>query len=108
MALQPHSGMPYWLLGGQALKEIRPAEAIRFFQTACDKEPERSDFCLALGLAYLAPGTPEDLSRARLWMERAATLDPQAPAPYQHLGQILEQMGRLDAARDCDLRSLDL
>lgn len=108
MALQPDAGMPYWLLGRQAMMEIRSQDAIQLFETAGAKNPERSDFCMALGIAYAAVSTPENLARARPWLEKAITLDPQAPGPHQQLGWVLEQAGDPGAARREYLRSLDL
>ena len=95
MALQPASGMPYWLLGRQAIRQLRPKDAIHLFETACSKNPERSDFCMALGLAYAAASAPEKLVRARPWLEKAIALDPRAPGPHQQLGWMLEQARRL-------------
>jgi tetratricopeptide (TPR) repeat protein len=107
MALQPASGMPYWLLGRQAIGQLRAKDAIQLFETACAKNPERSDFCMALGLAYAAMSTPENLARARPWLEKAIALDPRAPGPHQQLGWMLEQAGDTEAARREYLQALD-
>jgi Flp pilus assembly protein TadD len=106
-AREPASGTPYWLLGRQALVRRRTDEAIRLLTTAYEKEPSRADFCLALGLAYLADPTPESFSQARPWLEKALALDPTSPEPHQHLGRILEQTGDLPGARREYLRCLD-
>src|SRR5438477_3530889 len=95
-AAQPASGLPDWLEGRRAAAENRLDEALRLFQAACAKDPQRSDFCLALGLTYMAVSTPENLVRARPWLEKAAALNPRAPGPHQHLGRLLEQAGDLE------------
>jgi tetratricopeptide (TPR) repeat protein len=108
MAREPASGMPYWLLGRQAVSDVRVDDAIRLLTTACAKEPERSDFCSSLALAYLVVPTPENYARARPWLEKAVALNPRAPGPHQHLGRVLEHAGDLEGARRQYLQSLDL
>jgi tetratricopeptide (TPR) repeat protein len=108
ISLHPTSGMPYWLLGCQAEDQARTDDAIRFFTAACAKEPDHSDFCMSLGVAYTAVAVPENLARARPWFEKAIALNPRLPGPYQQLGWIMERSGDLAGARRCYLRSLDL
>jgi Flp pilus assembly protein TadD len=103
----PKSGTPYWLLGRQAVGDNRIEEAIRHLATACEKEPARADFCMALALAYMANSTPENLARARPWLEKAIALNPRSPGAHQHLGRLLEQTGDFTGARRQYLQSLD-
>jgi tetratricopeptide (TPR) repeat protein len=112
MARQPASGLPYWLLGRQAVGDMRADDAIRLLTTACEKEPNRADFCAALGIAYLgvayaATPRPEYLASARLWLEKALALNPRLAGARINYGKLLEQTGDLQAAQLQYLQCLD-
>jgi Tfp pilus assembly protein PilF len=112
MKRQPDSGLPYWLLGRQAVGDMRADDAIRLLTTACVKEPNRADYAAALGIAYfgvaysVAP-TQENLASARLWLEKALALNPRLPGARINLGRLLEQTGDLAAAQRQYLQCLD-
>lgn len=108
MAKHPSSGVPYWLLGRRAVGDSRIEDAIPLFEAACAREPNRSDFCEALGTAYLAVPTPENLARARPWLEKAVALSPRSALAHQQLGRALELLGEPQAARQQYLQSLDV
>jgi tetratricopeptide (TPR) repeat protein len=106
-ARQTASGMPYWLQGRMAVSETRFEDAIRLFETACRKDPQRSDFCTALGVAYLAVPTEANLTRARACLEKAVSLNPNSAMAHEQLGRLLQQTGDWEGARRHHLLSLD-
>ena len=77
-------------------------------ETACVKEPDRTDFYEALGTAYLSIATPENAARGRAWLEKAVSLNGRSAAAHQELGRALEQAGRLEEARRQYLDALDV
>jgi Tfp pilus assembly protein PilF len=107
-ARQPDSGLPYWLLGRRAMSDAREEDAIRLFQTACAKEPNQADLCADLGGAYLKAPTPGSMEQARVWLEKAVSLNARSDAAHLLLGQALERAGRLEEARRQYLDSLDV
>jgi Tfp pilus assembly protein PilF len=108
MARDPSAGEPYWLLGHLEVTGSHMDQALRDFQTACKKEPNRADFCTSLGVAYLGRGTPEGMREARVWLEKAITLDPRQSTAHRQLARVLEQAGDLEGARRQYLQSLDI
>jgi Tfp pilus assembly protein PilF len=105
---QPDSGLPCWLLGRRAEADAREEEALRLFQSACTREPNRADLCAALGGAYLKAPAPDNLVQARVWLEKAVRLNARSDAAHLLLGEALERAGRLEEARRQYLDSLDV
>ena len=99
MARQPASGLPYWLLGRRAVGDARVEDAIPLFETACAKDPENLDFCIALGSAAMLLPTPANVAKARVWLEKAVSMDARSAEAHQQLARALEQTGDLPGAR---------
>jgi tetratricopeptide (TPR) repeat protein len=104
----PRSGEPAWFRGRMAMVEARPAEAVHQFEIAVAREPRRAMFSGALGDAYAAVPTPENLRRALPWLERAVALNPNDASTRRRLAELLMRTGQPEAARLQLLRSLDI
>lgn len=94
VARVPEEGRFHQLLGGIALAQSKPDEALEHYRKAIDLSPEYFGSYLGGGVAQLRLDHPDE---ARQWLERSAELLPTAPAAY-YLGRIAEDKGNVDAA----------
>jgi tetratricopeptide (TPR) repeat protein len=105
--LEPASGRPEWVRGLLAAQALRNDEAIQWFEAAVKKQPTNGVYHATLGENLARTPSPERLRRARAELERATSLEPGMARFHSQLGQVLEQLGEFDGARQAYLRALD-
>ncbi len=105
--LEPASGRPEWVRGQLAAQAVRNDEAIQWFEAAVKKQPTNGVYHATLGETLARTPAPERLRRARAELERATSLEPGMARFHSQLGQVLEQLGDFDGARQAYLRALD-
>jgi tetratricopeptide (TPR) repeat protein len=104
---RPVWGEPYRLLARIEREALHPAEAVRFMEQALEREPDNHEYHLELARSLLAIATPDALRRAVETLRRGLALAPADPEIHLRLGEALEKLGDLDAARSHYLRSMD-
>ncbi|HLQ24079.1 MAG TPA: tetratricopeptide repeat protein, partial [Gemmatimonadales bacterium] len=105
--LEPASGRPEWVRGQLAAQALRNDEAIQWFEAAVQKQPTNGVYHATLGETLARTPAPERLRRARAELERATSLEPGMAGFHSQLGQVLEQLGDFEGARQAYLRALD-
>lgn len=90
----PQEGRFHQLLGGIALSQSEPEEAVGHYRRAIELSPDYFGSYLGAGVAALRL---DDTQQARQWLERSAELLPTAPAAY-YLGRIARDQGDTEAA----------
>jgi tetratricopeptide (TPR) repeat protein len=104
----PQSGDPEWFRGRVAVVNASTADAIQHFQAAVAREPKHASFHAALGRAYAAIPTAENLRRAIPELQKAVSLRPNDASTRQELGELLARAGDAAQAEEQLLRALDL
>lgn len=92
-------------LGLLALRDGRPADAIRHFQKALQLSPDYLIALTNLGNAYRQEKQWDDARKA---LERAITVGPDDPEANYSLGMVLAQLNQTDQAYDYLQRALRL
>jgi tetratricopeptide (TPR) repeat protein len=101
------TGRPEWVRGQLASQALRGDEAVRWFQTAEQKNPQLAVYHADLAKELARVPTPERLRQARGALGQAAALTPADPQVQTQLGQVLQALGDPDGARRAFLRALD-
>jgi len=89
-------------LYAQQDKNLQEAEAM--VKLALEKEPDNAAYIDSLGWVYFKQGKLE----AALEQLRQASLRVSDPEIYEHLGDVLDKLGRKDEARDAWHKALEL
>ncbi|MGK7928345.1 MAG: tetratricopeptide repeat protein [Spirulina sp.] len=94
----PQDGSVYGVMSTALLELDRPREAIERLRRAVQRYPNNSQLWLQLGI-FLG-GLTENQDAALMALERAARLNPDDPRAQLQLGQIFQEQGQEERARE--------
>ena len=97
LAINPGNAMAFSQLGDAYVRQARWSDAIAALQRSVWLNPYYSAPYILLGRAYTKTGQP---AAAEGMLRRAIQYDPNNRAAHYLLAQLLQQLGRLDEARE--------
>lgn len=91
-----------------SLRRYFNQRSITLLESANEQQPDREDVLLALGLAYVNSGLPENSMKGILTIRRVTELNPENIEASYQLGRFSVQTGQLDKAEQRFRSVLDL